>query len=499
MESRRYDLLIRNVTLFDGTGAAPRVADVAIRGDRIAAVGVDLEEASAAAALDGRRRALAPGFIDVHTHDDFAVVLYPEMPFKVLQGVTTTIAGNCGFGAAPYPSAALFSRAFHPDDDLPEWEGFRGYRQRLETEPPSLNVGFLVGHGTLRDGAMGNEAREPTAGELDRMRHGLREGLEAGALGLSTGLIYEPGRYARPDEIVALARELSETGGLYATHMRNEADGLVDSVRESIEVGEQAGVPVQISHHKALGRSNWGRVRDSLRLIEQAQARGLDVTADQYPYTSGSTILAVFVPKEPTSASAAPRRPGEGQDVVLASAPHHPEWEGKTLAELAEAFGTSAGEAARLVVEEEGVTATVVHHGMDEGDVQTVLKHPSTMIGSDGLPMLKGKPHPRLYGTFPRVLGRYVRELKLLPLAEAIHRMTGFPARKFGLSDRGVVREGAFADLVLFDPEGVADVATYEDPHQPPEGIAHVFVNGVEVAREGRHTGARPGRPIVRA
>jgi N-acyl-D-amino-acid deacylase len=454
---------------------------------------------SAAAALDAGGRALAPGFIDVHTHDDFAVVLYPEMPFKVLQGVTTTIVGNCGFGAAPYPSAALFSRSFHPEDRLPEWEGFRGYRQRLETEPPSLNVGFLVGHGTLRHAVMGNEAREPTEDELDRMRKGLREGLEAGALGLSTGLIYEPGRYAGADEIVALASEFAEVGGLYATHMRNEADGLLDSVRESIEIGERAGVAVQISHHKVLGRPNWGRVRDSLRLIEDAQARGLDVTADQYPYTSGSTILAVFVPKEPVVESAAPRNPGEGRDVVLASAPHHPEWEGKTLADLAALFGTSAGEAARRVVEEEGQTATVVHHGMDEEDVQTVLKHPSTMIGSDGLPTLKWKPHPRLYGTFPRVLGRYVHALGLLSLEEAIHRMTGFPARKFGLSDRGAVREGAFADLVIFDPKTIADVATYEDPHRPPAGIAHVFVNGVEVARDGQHTGARPGQPLVRA
>ena len=498
MESRRYDLLIRNVSLFDGTGTAPRVADVALRGDRIAAVG-EIEGESAAAVLDGGGRALAPGFIDVHTHDDFAVVLYPEMPFKVLQGVTTVVMGNCGFGAAPYSSAALFSRSFHPEDDLPEWEGFRGYRQRLDTDPPSLNFGFLVGHGTLRHAVMGNEAREPTEGELDRMREGLREGLEAGALGLSTGLIYEPGRYARTDEIVALARELNRTGGLYATHMRNEADGLLDSVRESIEIGERAGVAVQISHHKAMGRSNWGRVRESLRLLEAAQARGLDVTADQYPYTSGSTMLAVFVPREPGGASAAPRDPSDGRKVVLASAPRHPEWEGKTLADLAATFGTSTEEAARRVVDEEGTSATVVVHLMDEGDVQTVLKHPSTMIGSDGLPTLKGKPHPRLYGTFPRVLGRYVRELKLLSLEEAIHRMTGLPARKFGLSDRGIVREGAFADLVIFDPPVIEDMATYEDPHRPPAGIAHVFVNGVEVARDGQHTGARPGRPVVSA
>jgi N-acyl-D-amino-acid deacylase len=243
MKSRRYDLLIRNASLFDGTGAAPRVADVAVRGDRIAAVG-GIERESAAAVLDAGGRVLAPGFIDVHTHDDFAVVLYPEMPFKVLQGVTTTIVGNCGFGA-------------------------------------SMNFGFLVGHGTLRHAVMGNEAREPTERELDRMRKGLREGLEAGALGLSTGLIYEPGRYAGTNEIVALASELPETGGLYATHMRNEADGLLDSVRESIEIGERAGVAVQISHHKAMGRPNWGGVRDSLRLIDDARARGLDVTADQ--------------------------------------------------------------------------------------------------------------------------------------------------------------------------------------------------------------------------
>jgi N-acyl-D-amino-acid deacylase len=497
MDSDSYDLVIRNATVVDGTGVARKRADVALRGDRIAAVG-DPGFTGNGTVLDARGLVLAPGFIDVHTHDDFAVVLQPDMRCKVLQGVTTSIVGNCGFGAAPYASAALFAGAFHPGEALPVWEGYGGYLDRFEGEPSSLNVGALVGHGTLRHAAMGNERRAPTAGELDRMKGLLREGLEGGALGLSTGLIYEPGRHARTEEIVALAAQMAGTGALYASHMRDEADGLIESVRETIAIGERADVPVQISHHKAAGRTNWGRVQESLQLIEEAQARGIDVTADQYPYTSGSTILAAVMQNE------ALRTGGGGigslapSEILIASAPQHPAWEGRTLEDLSEEFGTSPVQAAKRILDEEGPSATVILHVMDEKDVQTVLRHPSTMIGSDGLPTLKGKPHPRLYGTFARVLGRYARDLDLLSLEEAVHRMTGFPTRKFGIADRGVVRPGAYADLVLFDPEAIADVATYEDPHRPPLGIPHVFVNGVQLVRGGEHTGARPGRALRR-
>jgi N-acyl-D-amino-acid deacylase len=485
------DLVIRGAALYDGSGAPPRPADVALAGDRIAAVG-EVPARAGGRELDARGLALAPGFLDVHTHDDFAVLLHPEMGFKVQGGVTTVVVGNCGMGAAPWRVARAMAGAFHPGAALPQWEGYAGYLAQLDREPPSCNVAALVGHGTARAAAMGGDARAPTRDELERMRAILREGLEAGCFGLSTGLVYEPGRHARTEEIVALAREMAGTGALYATHMRDEGTGLLGSVQEAIEIGESAGVPVQISHHKASGRDAWGLVRASLGMIDRARARGLDVTADQYPYTAGSTVLAAVVAN-------ADRFGGGGEvEVVIASAPGHPAWEGRSLAELGREWGVAPLEAAARVLDAEGIAATVIMHGMDEQDVQTVMRHPSTMIGSDGIPTLHGKPHPRLYGSFARVLGHYARDLGLLSMHEAVHRMTGFPARKFGLTDRGVVREGAAADLVLFDPARIADVASYADPHHPPAGIAHVFVNGSAVVRDGAHTGARPGRALRR-
>lgn len=497
MSAEAYDLVIRGGMVYDGSGTPGTRADVAVRGDRVAAVG--RLAARGAAELDATGLAVAPGFIDVHTHDDYAVLLDPEMACKVMQGVTTDVVGNCGSGVVPFEAGRRRFARIHPGAQPEPWEGFAGYLERVDTVRPSLNVAVLMGHGTLRAGAMGLEAREPSASELDQMRARVREGVAAGAVGLSTGLIYEPGRYAKTEEIIALARELGgRAGGLYASHMRSEAGGLLDAVRETIRIGEEAGVPVQISHHKASGRGNWGRVRDSLRLVEDARARGVDVTADQYPYTAGSTSLYAVVQ------NGAFRRDSPGglgelaaADALIASAPKHAEWEGRTLAVLAGEWGVEPEEAAERIVREEGEACFVVVFTMSEDDVRTVLAHPTTMIGSDGVPS-GGKPHPRLYGCFARVLGHYVREARVLDLATAIHRMTGMPAAKFQLAGRGLVRAGAFADLVVFDPATVADVATYADPRRFPAGIRAVYVNGVAVARDGAHTGARPGRALRR-
>jgi N-acyl-D-aspartate/D-glutamate deacylase len=422
------------------------------------------------------------------------------MDFKVMQGVTTDVVGNCGMGAAPFDVANAMFRSLHGDARLAEWKGYRGYLETVDRNPSSLNVAVLVGHGTVRYAAMGNAPREPGAHELAAMRAAVREGIEAGAVGLSTGLIYEPGRYARTEEIIELAREMARAGGgLYASHMRNEAGGLLDSVRETIRIGEEAGVPVEISHHKASGRDNWGRVRDSLSLIEQARARGVDVTADQYPYTSGSTVLAAVI----QNCALDDGSDGGGlghvapEQVLFASTPKHPKWEGLTLRDLCQRWNAAPRAAAERVLTEEGAGAVVVVGTMDEADVRTVMRHPSTMIGSDGLAM-GSRPHPRLYGAFPRVLGRYAREAGLLTLEDAVHRMTGMAAVKFRLSDRGLVREGFFADLVIFDPAKIIDTATYEDPKRYPEGLSHVIVNGAVVVRDGRHTGSRPGRALRR-
>lgn len=496
MSEERHDLVIRGGTVLDGTGAPGVRGDVAVDGDRITAVGA--VTGRGAVEVDARGLAVCPGFIDVHSHDDFAVLLDPAMPFKVMQGVTTDVVGNCGSGVTPYAAAwARFGRMHGGATPPAEWKGTAGYLARVDEVSPSLNVAVLVGHGTARFGAMGGVARRaPTAAELDRMRDLVREGADAGAVGLSTGLIYEPGKYAATEEVVALARAL-EGRGLYATHMRNEAERLLEAVAEAIRIGEEAGVPVQISHHKVGGRENWGKVRESLALIEAARAHGLDVTADQYPYTAGSTSLAAVVDNGAF-------RGGEGgigrlaaEDVLIASAPRHPEREGRRLSDFCGEWGLDAQGAAERLVREEGEGCFVVVFVMDEADVRTVMAHPTTMIGSDGVPA-GSKPHPRLYGCFPRVLGRYVREERVLDLPTAVHRMTGMPAARFGLAGRGVVRPGAFADLVVFDPARVADTATYEEPCAFPAGIHAVYVNGVAVARDGRHTGARPGRALRR-
>ncbi len=490
-----YDLLIRGGTVYDGSGAPGRVADVAVTGDRIAALGG--AELRAAREIDARGLAVAPGFIDVHTHDDFALLLYPDMGFKARQGVTTCVVGNCGMGAAPFAVARGMARAFHPKAKFVEWNGYAGYLERLARDPAAVNGAALVGHGTVRGAVLGNAQRAPDARELDAMRALVREGIEAGAVGLSTGLVYEPGRYAALDEIATLAAECAGGRGLYATHMRDEGANLLQAVDEALEIGRRANVPVQISHHKASGPENWGRVRESLARIDAARAAGQDVTADQYPYTAGSTVLAAVVQN-------VERRTGGGisaehaQRIQLCSCPSAPELEGLRLDEVARRLGLEPMVAAQRLLERDGLSVIVAMHSIDENDVRTVMRHPTTMNGSDGIPSLDGKPHPRLYGTFPRVLGHYARDQGLFPLAEAIHRMTGFPARKFQLVGRGEIRAGAFADLVVFDPATIADAATFEDPHRPALGIHHVLVNGSAVVKDGEPTGARPGRPLRR-
>lgn len=497
MTDKRWDLVIRGARIFDGTGAAPFAGNLAVRGDRIAAVGE--VDGAAAFEIDARGLALAPGFIDVHSHDDFAVLSTPAMDFKLMQGVTTEVVGNCGMGPAPYPAVREHFGVFFGDATVPGWEGYRGYLEAVERARPSLNVAMLVGHNTIRTAVMGMERRAPTQDEQRAMRELVREGLEAGAVGLSTGLIYEPGRHCATEEVIELARGVAEAGGLYATHMRNEASHLLDAVREAIRIGRESGARVQISHHKAAGKKSWGRVRESLKLIEEARAEGLDVTADQYPYTSGSTMLAAVLHNNAFNAGG--DRGGiaqvEPERVLIASAPLHPEYEGHTIAELAVKLGLPPEDAARKVDSDERHRAIAILDMMDEGDVQTVMRHPTTMIGSDGIP-LGGKPHPRLYGTFARVLGHYARELGLLTMEDAVHRMTGMPAQKFGLADRGVLRADAYADLVIFNPATIIDTGTFSEPKRYPDGIAHVFVNGVAVVANGRHTNARPGRPLRR-
>lgn len=484
-----HDLVVRGATVHDGTGAPGVVADVAVDGDRITAVGGEVGRGRRELAAAGL--VLAPGFVDVHTHDDWALLVQPELTFKTAQGVTTVVTGNCGFGPAPQTDVAFGPATF---------DRMAGFFAAVTDAGPAVNVAGLAGHGSLRAAVMGTTtARHADAGERARMVALLEEALADGAIGMSSGLAYEPGRYAAPDELAELGAVVAAARGIYTTHMRDESTGLMASIDESIAVGEASGVRVQISHLKANGSSMWGRGRDALDRIERAQRRGVDVMADQYPYTRGSTMLQQVLVGGAFDGGGA-FGALTGAQVLIAAAPRRPEWEGRTLADLGAEHGLDDRATAELVVDALGRSCIVVLDTMSEHDVRLIMAHPSVLIGSDGI-AAGDRPHPRLAHTFPRVLGTYARTLGVLDLADAVHRMTGLSARRFGLVDRGEVRLGAFADLVLFDPAVIADTGTYADPLTAPAGIHEVWVNGVTVVRDGRPAGggARPGRVLRRA
>ena len=487
-----YDLVIRNAQILDGSGAEARPGDVGIADGRIVDVG-DVR-GGGRREIDAGGKTLAPGFVDTHTHDDGAMLRYPGMEFKLAQGITTCVLGNCGFSVAPATQAArrlVESSAILSVGETPvDWDDLAGYMQRVEARRPAVNGIALVGHTTLRYAAVGTEQREPTGAELSRMEEWVSEAMAQGACGLSTGLIYEPGRWSRTEEIIALCRRAAPYGGVYATHMRNEGEGLLEAVEETLRIGREAGVPVHISHHKATSDRTVGFIEKSLAKSDAAREAGQAVTLDMYPYTAGSTRLEAIVRLGRVESAYAER-------LRLATVPGHSEYEGKTLAEVAVLLDLPPEQAAERIVEGPGRETVVIQFSMREEDVQTNLRHPWMMIGSDGLPVMEGLPHPRLFGTYPRVLGRYVRELGVLSLPEAVRRMTALSAQTFGLKERGELRPGFWADLVLFDPETVIDTATYDDPKREPEGIPLVVVNGEVAYEDGRHTHAGSGRMLA--
>ena len=491
--------MIKGATVVDGTGSAGAVQDVGIQGDRIAEVSPDID-ADAREVVDATGLVLSPGFIDVHSHDDFHVLIEPEVRHNILQGITTVIVGNCGFGAAASGPGKLQMKAINePSVELPDWDGYAGYLEEVAKTAPALNVAVLIGHHTARRQAMGGiERRPPSEVEMAGMLASVEEGMEAGAVGLSTGLVYEPGRYATTEEVVDLAKVVGRYGGLYVSHMRDEGAGLLDSVRETLHIGEVSGCGVEISHHKTVGSDNWGRVTQSLAMIEEAVANGHDVTADQYPYTARSTMLFALVQNGTFgSGDGGPMGRSEPSEVLLCSVPGRDEYEGRTLQSFVDEYDLPGEEAANRLLRDVSPDILVAAFGMDEGDVRMVMAHSSTMIGTDGLDR-GSKPHPRAWGTYPRVLGKYVREEGVISLENAIYKMTGMPAAKFGIASRGLVKEGFFADLVLFDPGTVIDGASYEDPRVGPTGIPHVVVNGQFAVRDGKHAGSRSGRALKR-
>lgn len=475
-----FDFILSGGLVIDGTNTAPYVADVGVRGDRIAAIG-DLSRAHAAQREDISGLAVSPGFIDSHTHDDNLLLRKPDMEPKISQGVTTVITGNCGISLAP-----LLHESPPPPLDLLDVGGsyafstFADYLNALRASPPALNCACMLGHSTLRAAVMPDLERNATPEEIERMRELAQEGLEAGAIGISTGTFYPPAAHATTEEIIQVCRPLSEHNGVYATHMRDEGDEIVAALNETFRIGKELGVPVIISHHKLMGKQNFGRSSETLAIIADAMKKQ-EISLDAYPYVAGSTMLK----KDRALLSA---------KTIITWCKPHPEYTGRDLDDIARERGKD-----RWDVVDELMPAGAIYFMMDEDDVQRIMAFPDTMIGSDGLPH-DTHPHPRLWGTFPRVLGHYSRDLGLFPIETAVWKMTGLTAGRFGLADRGVIQPNAFADLVVFDPATVADAATFETPMERSRGIHHVYVNGAKVWDADAHfTGRYAGRVLERA
>ena len=523
------DLLIRGATVVDGTGGEPRIVDVAVRDGRISAVEVRRTEA-ASRQVDGTGRILAPGFIDIHTHSDFTLPLNPLAEAKIRQGVTTEVVGNCGFSVAPALPGKAELLAHYLSASAP-WLPFieTDFATYMAAWPAiAVNTVMQVGHNTLRLIAMGMESRSPSDSELLHMQEMLAEALEAGALGMSSGLFTPPGLYAEPEEIRALGRVLKQWGARYSSHIRDESHMVNDAVAEAIEIGASCGIHVQIAHLKLSGIDSWGGAEHLLGVVNAARMRGVDVHCDQYPYDTASNPLRFLMPPwiheggmdamltrlaDPYQRARIRQKLAEvgftnfgrlesWADIRIANSPTAQA--GKTIDDLAREHGQDPLDVAcDLIIADRGATRILVR-SMSEDDVKTILADPLVMVGSDGPCVApygitgQGKPHPRLYGTFPRVLGHYARDLDLLSLPQAIHKMTGGAAAALGLVDRGTITVGNAADLVLFDPERIADRASFDDPHQYPQGIDMVVVNGVVVIEGEEHTGALPGRLLRR-
>jgi dihydroorotase/N-acyl-D-amino-acid deacylase len=498
-----YDLLIRNARVLDGAGNPWMRADVAVAAGRIAAIG-QLGSATANQTIDAQGLTLAPGFIDIHSHGRGGIFSVPSAENYIRQGVTTILEGPDG--SSPLP--------------------LKPYLDKLSAARIAINVGFLAGHGTIRAQVMRSENRHSTPAEIAKMKDLMRQAMLDGAFGLSTGLFYVPGNYAATEEVVEIAKVAGSLGGIHISHMRDEAAGILDSVRETIRIGEEGGLPTQLTHHKIIGLANWGKSAETLRLVDEARRRGVDATIDQYPYTASSTGTGALFPqwamaggaKSLAERLASPdsrakikaeivnrilndRGAGDPKNVVLASCGFDKSLAGKSLADLARARNQEptpeiAAEIAIEIQLKGGCSA--IYHAIDETDVERIMRHPQTMIASDGgIPVFGiDVPHPRSYGTFARVLGRYVRERGVLTLEDAIRKMTSLPANRMGLGDRGLIRPGMTADLVLFDPATITDRATFLEPHQYATGVSHVWVNGTAVLADGKMTGKLPGRVL---
>jgi N-acyl-D-amino-acid deacylase len=521
-----FDLVIKNGTLVDGISNKPYKADIGIIGEHIKQIG-NLKDAPGKTIIDATDRVVSPGFIDIHTHTDIEILINCKAESKIRQGVTTELAGNCGGSAFPMkqPLPDYERRLAEKAGITVDWTDLEGYHAAIMSKGSAVNHATLLGQGTLRSYVMGDDQREPLEEEMDQMKKLVAKAMEQGAFGLSTGLEYTPSGFAETQELIELCKVVASYGGLYASHIRSEDKTALEAVGEAIYIAESANLPLQIAHFKAVGKTNWWKLPKMIDLVERAAERGLNVTADRYPYIAYSTGLTILYPqwaldggleqlikrlkdaktRQSMRAETLKKVAGYGWDKIVVSNLHkkHNQWLiGKSIGEAAATKNADPYEFMCDLIIDEEFNVSHIGFGMNEETTEMVLKHPFVMVGSDGSslapygPLSEGKPHPRNYGTFPRFLGYYVRERKLLPLPEAIKKVTSQPAAKLGLKDRGALEQGNFADIVVFDPKTIADKATFIEPHQYPVGIDFVLVNGTTVIDQGKHTEKLPGKVL---
>jgi N-acyl-D-amino-acid deacylase len=522
---KQFDIIIKNGKIFDGTGSQALANDIGILEDKIVAIG-DLSTASAEIVIDANNMVISPGFIDIHTHTDTELLVNPNAESKILQGVTTEISGNCGSSAFPLNDddfASLDEYLSKKYDIHVTWHDISGFLETLEKKKISMNYATFTGQGDLRAFVVGKNDVSPTADQLKEMKRILTETMEKGSLGLSTGLEYAPGSYASTEELIELCKVVSEKNGVYATHIRNEDDLVEEAIEEALRICEEADVSLQISHIKACNQANWQKVDHILEMIHLAAQKGLPVAADRYPYVAYGTGLTTFLPlwarqgdrdevierlkdkkqilKIEEHAISRGQRIGGWHRVVISSCHtgQNKIWEGKSIEECATSAGKKPFDFIRTLLIEEKNRVGIVGFAMNEDNLKKVLSSPFVMVGSDGNAiapygkLATGKPHPRYYGTFPRVLGKYCREENWFDLSTAIKKMTSMPAEKLNLSKRGKIVKNYFADLTIFDPKTIIDKATFTDPHQTAQGITYVIVNGKVTVKNGKHIGTHAG------
>jgi N-acyl-D-amino-acid deacylase len=529
----QFDVLITKGQVIDGTGNPSFRADIGIQDGKISRIRRSLDSAKVKKVIDASEMIVCPGFIDVHTHDDLYVISKPSADEKIVQGITTVVTGNCGFSPAPFlrnsgETLQSFSGILGGAEILHKFHDvvtFGDYQEIVKECHPGINVASLVGNITIRINAMGHDMREPTDTELEIMRKLVSEAMADGAIGLSSGLIYAPGSYAQTDELIELCKVVKQYDGIYTSHIRGESDSLISSLQEAIDIGEKADIPVQISHFKVSGELNWGKSSEAIKLIEDARTGGIEITADQYPYSAGSTGMFALLPPDTLSVGMEElarnlkktdfreklkRRITSGEDdvshgmmheaqfqkIIVSTSQLHPEYEGKSLADIAQKTKQHPIDLVFDLVAQEKRGITMVMFSMGDEDIDRIMQSSFVMMGSDGLPSFGTKIHPRMTGTAPRILGKYVREKGILSLENAIRRMTSLPAQTFRFQSKGLLMKGFDADVVIFNPKTVADRSTYDDPYQSPEGIDYVLVNGEIAVKKNKVLGAKSGKVL---